>query len=129
MKNQIVTCISVNHPCKTYTDNFARCGVKYGKAYKCINELTLTSERHPEYPSLKGIAIRAKIGKWGWDKPCLPKECFRLATEKEVIVYRILFVINLPFRFIKNAFYKTYHRIDRIVRWRYYKEIREEFFY
>ena len=127
MKNKIVTCTNNVHP--VYKDNFKRNRIKVGKAYKCVEELTLTAATYylPEYASLPGITIRSHVDKWGWAKPCLPKECFRLATEAEIKRYKTLLLLNMPSRFVKIWFFKIVRRIDRIVRAKYYKRLAEEF--
>ena len=128
MKNEIVTCLKNEHP--IYDNNFQRHNIKVGKAYKCVDELVLTTADYykPEFASLKGVTIRSHVDKWGWSKPCLPKECFRVATADEIKRYKILLSINAPFRFIKIWFFKIVHKIDRIIRWKYYKKMYEDYF-
>jgi hypothetical protein len=127
MKNKIVTCVLNNH--QLYNDSFKREKIKTGKAYKCVDELILTSHGYyiPEFASLQGITIRSRTDKWGWSKPCLPKECFRLSTEKEIKKYKVLFLINTPFRIFKKFFFKIYHKVDRIIRWKYFKELEKHY--
>lgn len=128
MKNEIVTCLTNKHP--IYDDNFKRNNIKIGKSYKCIEELVLTSEKYynPEFAALKGITIKSHVDKWGWSKNCLPKECFRLATANEIKTYKRLLLLNAPLRFIKIWFFKIVHKIDRIIRWKHYKKMYEEYF-
>ena len=123
MKNEIVTFLKNQHP--IYDDNFKRNNIKIGKAYKCVDELVLTTETYykPEFATLKGITIKSHVDKWGWSKPCLPKECFRLATIAEIKRYQMLIKINAPFRFIKIWFFKLVRKIDRVVRWKYYQRM------
>ncbi len=127
MKNQIVTCIKDNH---TICDsNFRENNIKIGKSYKCVNELVLTSKDYynPEFASLQGITIRSHIYRWGWSRPCFPKECFRLATKDEIKRYKFIFAVNTPFRLFKRIYFKIFNKIDRIVRRKYYKELEEMF--
>lgn len=60
-------------------------GVFVGRAYKCIKTLILTAPNFyiPERASQPGVTIEGSRGKWGTNKPCIPTECFRIATPEE----------------------------------------------
>lgn len=128
MKENIVTCINTEHP--VYKENFKNNNIKSGKAYMCVDELFLTSPSYylPEYSLLEGITIKSHVGRYGWVKSCLPKVCFRLATESEKKRYKFNSIMYMPFRYMKILFFKVVHRIDRIVRSEYYKKLNEEYF-
>ena len=127
LKGKIVTCIKNTHP--IYDDSFKSNGIRIGKSYRCVDELTLTAECYyiPEFASLKGVAIKNKLHKYWWSKPCLPKECFRLSTKKESIRYKFISALKAPFLFIKFWFFKILNRIDHIVRRKYYEKLYEDF--
>ena len=127
MKNEVVTCIDNKHT--LYKDSFKSNSIKVGKSYKCVDELVLTAPSYylPEFASLEGITIKSHVDRWGWKKPCLPRECFRIATSDEVRKYKIRLVLNMPFRYLKILFFKTVNRIDHIVRRKYYEKLYEEF--
>lgn len=125
MKNKIVTCLVNNHPHQICNDNLKENNIKVGKSYKCIEELFLTSDKYyiPEFASLQGVTVISGVDKYGWKKPCLPKECFRIANPSEINRYKILFVLNAPFYFVKIIIFKVFRRIDYIIRRKYYKEL------
>ena len=64
---------------------FKEAGIVLGRPYKCIETLVLTSDRYyiPEFASLPGVTIVVKRDRWGLSRPCMPAECFRLATTEE----------------------------------------------
>lgn len=125
MKNKIVVCIDNKH--EIYIDNFNRRKIRVGKAYKCVDELKLTSDQYykPKFASLSGITIKAGVDKYGWVGLCLPSDCFRIATRREVAKYKIIQSIKRPFFLCKIYFFKIYWKIDRIVRRQHYREMDE----
>lgn len=127
MKNEIVTCIDNTHP--LYDDSFKNKKIKVGKSYKCLDELTLTAPSYyiPAFASLQGITIKSHVDKYGWVKPCLPKECFRIATASERRKYFMLLIFKMPVRFTIILFFKLAHWIDRVLRRKYYEKLYEEF--
>lgn len=127
MKNKIVVCVSNRH--ELYSKNFLENGIHIGKAYRCVGVLKLTAEQYyqPQFASLDGITIVAGVGRWGWDKPCFPAECFRLATKWEVISYRIILSLKMPFYLSKIYFFKIYNSIDRLLRRKYYRKVMDSY--
>lgn len=125
-KDNVITCVSNSH--QIYADNFKANRVKIGKSYKCVEDITLTSEDYyvKEFAALQGVTIKSTPCKYGWSMPCLPKSCFRLATKKEIRKYVVGNIVNEIIAFTLNNWHKCIVKIDRVVRANHYKKLDEQ---
>jgi len=127
MKNKIVKCINNTH--EIYNNSFKAEKIKIGHLYKCIEELILTSENYyiPKYSSLEGITIINGMQKYWYNKPCFPKECFILANKQEQLLYKIKTSLIFPIYKIRRVFLSNIFKIDKLIRYKKYKEMEEYF--
>ena len=91
-KGDIITLIKYDEPEGPHwtEEECRKIGVVVGRSYKCIGTLILTAANYyiPSRASLPGVTIEAARSKWGLHKPCMPTECFRLATPEEIREWR-----------------------------------------